>query len=119
MKFIKIKNKKLLEQYGRSNLICEYCKEQYSMEVHHIFKNHFRTDELWNIIALCHNCHTRCHAEKGLKKRQDIAINVNELLKIKILKQEISKETLIYISDKQLKQTIVNKKMLFSLYKKD
>lgn len=52
----------------RDNYTCQYCKGKHkdsNLEVHHIiFRNQGGSDELDNLITLCHTCHTDLHSGK-------------------------------------------------------
>lgn len=68
MKFPKskpIRDKALYNQYRERSqgALCEYCKSDYAVDVHHIiFKSRGGSDLPINLIALCRECHNRAHS---------------------------------------------------------
>lgn len=51
--------------YNRANRQCEnpFCRSKDGLEIHHIDMNH-NNNKLYNLIALCPNCHTGAHSGK-------------------------------------------------------
>lgn len=62
-KFNKVKDPMLLRHYASDNRKCELCWNERRvlvlepLHIHHIFNAAYRTDELWNVIRLCQDCH--------------------------------------------------------------
>lgn len=37
---------------------CRHCRSRTALEPHHVvFRSHGGTDDLWNLLTLCHCCH--------------------------------------------------------------
>lgn len=87
-KFNKVKNKQLIRKYCMTNSRCEYCESTYQLELHHICGGIYRTDELWNIIRLCHECHEKATTH-NLKYGGDAPDFNMMLIRSKILKCEL------------------------------
>jgi len=50
-------------EYGEQDFIpCEVCGSR-AVDVHHIFGRGKGMDEIWNLMALCRNCHRRVHRQ--------------------------------------------------------
>ena len=51
---------------------CEVCKRTgkgSGFDIHHIeFGNYKRSDEAWNLISLCSQCHLAAHGQGNLKR---------------------------------------------------
>jgi len=45
----------------RSAGICEGCLEAPATEVHHLTYKHLGDELLWELVAVCRDCHRRCH----------------------------------------------------------
>lgn len=45
----------------RSAGICEGCLEEPATAVHHLTYKHLGDELLWELVAVCKNCHARCH----------------------------------------------------------
>ena len=54
------KRVKVLE---RARNLCEGCGEARATEVHHLNYNHLFDEFLFELVALCHSCHTRWHRD--------------------------------------------------------
>jgi hypothetical protein len=48
----------------RANGICEGCLERNATQVHHLTYEHIRREFMFELIAVCEECHTRLHPEK-------------------------------------------------------
>lgn len=57
----RIKREKVL---GRANGICEGCLDQPATQVHHTTYDHLYDELLFELVALCEECHARCHSDK-------------------------------------------------------
>ena len=48
----------------RDGLVGVFCSSLHPLRVHHIRPRRLGgTNDLWNLITLCQNCHLECHAE--------------------------------------------------------
>lgn len=57
--------------YGEQDFIpCEICGSK-AVDIHHIFGRGRGMDEIWNLMALCRNCHIKAHSE-GIKYRNTL-----------------------------------------------
>jgi 5-methylcytosine-specific restriction endonuclease McrA len=45
----------------RSRGVCEGCREQPASEVHHLTYDHVGEEFLWELEAVCDDCHSRVH----------------------------------------------------------
>lgn len=54
------KRRKVLE---RANYVCEGCGEQKATEVHHLTYKRVGKEMLFDLVAVCHQCHLICHEE--------------------------------------------------------
>lgn len=48
----------------RSGGMCEGCAEKYASQVHHLTYVHWKDELLWELVAVCDECHERAHAER-------------------------------------------------------
>lgn len=46
--------------------ICEGCRERPATLVHHLTYEHAGNELLFELVALCHDCHEVCHPGKGV-----------------------------------------------------
>ena len=63
----------ILMALQRDNYTCQKCKNQNNLEVHHIApatQCYIMSDDLSNLITLCHNCHKQIHQKEGCKYHQ-------------------------------------------------
>lgn len=58
----------------RANNICEGCREAKATEVHHLTYIHLKDELLFELVALCHECHARCHADGD----EDMALDLKQ-----------------------------------------
>lgn len=56
----KTKRAKVLE---RAKGICEGCLEQRATQVHHLTYEHWQDELLFELVAICRDCHVRAHAK--------------------------------------------------------
>lgn len=49
----------------RANGICEGCRERHAVEVHHLTYRHVGEEFLFELVALCDECHDRVHRDDG------------------------------------------------------
>ncbi len=49
--------------FQRSNGICEGCADRKATQVHHLTYKHIFNEFLWELAAICDECHDRVHAE--------------------------------------------------------
>lgn len=49
----------------RSNGLCEGCREAGATEVHHLTYDNWKAEFLFELVALCHDCHERLHIAKA------------------------------------------------------
>lgn len=47
---------------ARSGGVCEICRSSPATEVHHETYDNVGREPLTDLVAVCHNCHTNCHA---------------------------------------------------------
>jgi len=87
----KITNPELIKYYKNDFPYCELCGKTNRLEIHHIIGGIYRTDELWNIVHLCHWCHYRATEHANGSKAK--ALN-DQIFEMKFEKQEITKEKL-------------------------
>jgi hypothetical protein len=85
----KHKSPALVASYKDENQYCERCKAVsitetgglgklvVATETHHIVPGIYRTDEAWNLVRLCHECHVLC-----TNHQQDSALRENACLLI-------------------------------------
>jgi 5-methylcytosine-specific restriction endonuclease McrA len=56
-----------IECYQRDGWRCRHCSDRNALHPHHIdYKSHGGTDDLWNLLTLCTQCH-RAHHDGFLK----------------------------------------------------
>jgi hypothetical protein len=48
----------------RCNYVCEGCGIARATQVHHLTYTHLGDEFLWELKAVCDDCHRRCHPEK-------------------------------------------------------
>jgi hypothetical protein len=51
---------------SRAGGVCEGCGERRAVQVHHRTYEHVRNELLWELVAVCEDCHRRCHPGKDL-----------------------------------------------------
>lgn len=52
----------------RANNTCEGCMEATATEVHHLTYENWQAEFLWELVAICHDCHERFHVAKAKAK---------------------------------------------------
>lgn len=52
----------------RAKGICEGCRETSATEVHHLTYENWKAEFLWELVAVCHDCHERFHIAKAKAK---------------------------------------------------
>ncbi len=57
----------------RANGLCEGCGAAKATQVHHLTYEHWREELLWELVAICTDCHERVHS-----KRKVMVIGVRE-----------------------------------------
>lgn len=65
---------------NRAKGICEGCGEKPATEVHHLTYDHWRDELLFELVAVCRDCHAKCHPAEddetaALEVEDDIAID--------------------------------------------
>jgi 5-methylcytosine-specific restriction endonuclease McrA len=55
---------KRLKVLRRADNICEGCGERKATEVHHLSYRHVGNEFLWELVAICDDCHQRVHAKE-------------------------------------------------------
>jgi len=50
--------------FERANNLCEGCREREAKVVHHLTYEHIGDELLFELVALCPDCHARCHPER-------------------------------------------------------
>jgi len=43
--------------------VCEGCREQIATQVHHLTYEHVGHEFLWELVAICEDCHKRLHGK--------------------------------------------------------
>jgi hypothetical protein len=96
-KGVKVSDKTLCTRYRKANQFCEVCwlngrTRGVGLELHHLIPGYGRTDEIWNLIMLCHECHMLCteHIHGVKAKERNLVCWV-----IKWFKSEVSITKLI------------------------
>ena len=56
----KLKRQKVLE---RAKGICEGCREREATQIHHLTYRHVQDEFLWELVAICDDCHNRVHLD--------------------------------------------------------
>jgi len=99
-KHSKVRNLDVISSYIQVFNYCEAClwlKGKYNpcrLSVHHVLWSSERTDEWWNLLTVCHECHekaTHHHLVHGSHAREVQVL----FLAIKWIKKEISEEILV------------------------
>lgn len=49
----------------RAGFVCEGCGAKPAEEVHHLNYDHIGGEFLWELVAVCQECHHRLHPEHG------------------------------------------------------
>ena len=44
--------------------LCEGCRQAKATQVHHLSYEHWQDELLWELVAVCPDCHERAHAER-------------------------------------------------------
>lgn len=50
---------------ARASGLCEGCRMAKASEVHHLTYDHVRHEFLWELVAICRDCHQRLHDLEG------------------------------------------------------
>lgn len=48
--------------FDRANGICEGCRERHATQVHHISYANVGNEFLWELVAICRDCHEKAHS---------------------------------------------------------
>jgi hypothetical protein len=48
----------------RADSLCEGCRAAPAVQVHHLSYEHWRDELLWELVAVCLDCHERAHRRK-------------------------------------------------------
>lgn len=56
----------------RANFICEGCLTNKATQVHHLTYDHIFEELLFELVAICPDCHTRIHADKEADAGADV-----------------------------------------------
>lgn len=48
----------------RANFVCEGCLERPATQVHHLSYRYFRREMMFDLVAVCRDCHAICHPDK-------------------------------------------------------
>lgn len=56
--------KRRLAVLKRANGLCEGCGYVPSTQVHHLTYDHWKEEFLWELVAICDDCHERVHADR-------------------------------------------------------
>jgi 5-methylcytosine-specific restriction endonuclease McrA len=49
----------------RADNLCDGCREAKATEVHHLTYENWKAEFLWELVAICHDCHDRLHIAKA------------------------------------------------------
>jgi 5-methylcytosine-specific restriction endonuclease McrA len=49
----------------RANYTCEGCFDARATEVHHLHYKHVYNEFLWELVAICSDCHRRYHEKES------------------------------------------------------
>jgi hypothetical protein len=49
----------------RANYVCEGCLENQATQVHHLTYNHIFNEFMFELVAICSDCHRRIHKDEG------------------------------------------------------
>jgi 5-methylcytosine-specific restriction endonuclease McrA len=52
--------------FDRAGDICEGCRERRATQVHHLTYSHVTNEFLWQLVAICEECHARFHDYKEI-----------------------------------------------------
>ena len=52
-----IRRRVMARSYGR----CEGCGVARATDVHHLTYEHMGSELLWELVAVCRDCHSKCH----------------------------------------------------------
>lgn len=52
-----------LKVFARSQGLCEGCRSRPATQAHHLTYAHWRHEFLWELVAVCDDCHERVHHE--------------------------------------------------------
>jgi len=63
--------KKRLKVLERAKGICEGCGENPATQVHHLTYAHIYDELLFELVALCRDCHSKCHADHDVEFDSD------------------------------------------------
>ena len=55
-----------LKVLSRAGGLCEGCGERRATQVHHTTYEHVGNEMLWELRAVCNECHERCHEHKKI-----------------------------------------------------
>jgi len=50
---------------NRAGWVCEGCRIRPATQVHHLTNEHYGNEFLWELVAVCRECHTRYHGVEG------------------------------------------------------
>lgn len=51
--------------------VCEGCGERAATQVHHLSYDHFGDEFLWELVAICNDCHERVHADHHAEEEEE------------------------------------------------
>lgn len=75
----KVYNRNKALAYQRDGWKCRCCKSRNSLTPHHVvYQSHGGTDDLFNLLTLCINCHDDVHA--GRMKLEVVALLATDLV---------------------------------------
>jgi 5-methylcytosine-specific restriction endonuclease McrA len=49
--------------FDRAGGLCEGCRKQTASQVHHLTYDHVTDEFLWELVAICDECHRRVHSK--------------------------------------------------------
>lgn len=49
----------------RCNGVCEGCRRAKATQVHHLTYEHWKDELLWELVAVCDDCHERAHTKRA------------------------------------------------------
>lgn len=64
--------------FARANGLCEGCRDKKPTQVHHLTYEHVRDEFLFELAAVCDDCHERLHPKNATTKMEDLEYEWSE-----------------------------------------
>jgi 5-methylcytosine-specific restriction endonuclease McrA len=61
--------------FKRANFLCEGCRRNRAIHVHHLSYEHVGDEFLWELVAICEACHDRAHGAPDASDQADLSGN--------------------------------------------